>query len=103
MVNMKVVGLEKLNNFNVGSFWSCFGKSKVILEFLICPNSKLEFFPIWDLDFKLLALIRPFPFEISFGPLKMFCSIQNSEQVLFWQKFDFYSNFGQFSQKDRKG
>jgi hypothetical protein len=24
----------------------------------------------------------------------MFCSIQNSEQVLFWHKFDFYSNFG---------
>jgi hypothetical protein len=43
---MRVVGLEKLNNFHVGSFSSCFGKSKVILEFLICPNSKLEFFPI---------------------------------------------------------
>ena len=33
----------------------------------------------------------------------MFCSIQNSEQLLFWQKFDFCSNFGSILQKDRKG
>jgi hypothetical protein len=37
---MKVVGLEKLNNFHVGSFSSCYTKSKVILEILFCPNSK---------------------------------------------------------------
>jgi len=69
MVNMKVVGLEKLNNFHVGSFSSCFEKSKVILEFLICPNLKLEFFSqleIWISN--CLAQIHPFPFEISLGP-----------------------------------
>ena len=33
----------------------------------------------------------------------MFCSIQNFEQLLFWQKFDFSSNFGSILQKDRKG
>ena len=37
---MKVVELKKLNNFHVGSFSSCLEKSKVILEILICPNSK---------------------------------------------------------------
>ena len=46
-----------------------------------------------------MAQIRPSPFKISFGSLNMFCSIQNSEQVLFWQKFDFYSNFGSNLQK----
>jgi len=47
---MKVVELKKLNNFHVGNFPSCYGKSKVILEILICPNSKLEFpqFGIWN-------------------------------------------------------
>jgi len=38
---MKVVELTKLNNFHVGSFSSYYGKSKVILEILICPNSKI--------------------------------------------------------------
>jgi len=33
----------------------------------------------------------------------MFCSIRNSKQLLFWQKFDFSSNFGSILQKDRKG
>jgi hypothetical protein len=47
---MKVVGLEKLNNFHVGSFSSCFGKSKVILEILICSNSKFGISPIWDFE-----------------------------------------------------
>jgi len=52
MVNMKVVGLKKLNNFHVGSFSSCYAKSKVILEILICPNSKkLNFFDL-SLNFK---------------------------------------------------
>jgi hypothetical protein len=57
---MKVVGLEKLNNFHVGSFSSCFGKSKVILEILICSNSKFGISPIWDLKFKLFCQIRHF-------------------------------------------
>jgi len=38
---MKVVELKKLNNFHVGSFSSCHEKAKVILEILICPNSKI--------------------------------------------------------------
>jgi len=38
---MKVVELKKLNNFHVGNFSSCVEKSKVILEILICPNSKI--------------------------------------------------------------
>jgi len=45
VTNMKVVELKKLNNFHVGSFSSCLEKSKVILEILICPNSKNLNFP----------------------------------------------------------
>ena len=52
MVNMKVVGLKKLNNFHVGSFSSCYAKSKVILETLFCPQFKnLNFFEL-SLNFK---------------------------------------------------
>jgi len=38
---MKVVELKNLNNFHVGNFAIFYGKSKVILEILICPNSKI--------------------------------------------------------------
>jgi hypothetical protein len=31
----------------------------------------------------------------------MFCSLQNLAQLLFWWKFDFSSNFGRISQKDK--
>jgi len=43
---MKVVELKKLNNFHVGNFPSFYGKSKVILGILICPNSKMGISPI---------------------------------------------------------
>jgi hypothetical protein len=52
---MKVVELKKLNNFHVGSFSSCYGKSKVILEILICPQFKnLNFF---ELGFELHTVL----------------------------------------------
>ena len=50
---MKVVELKNLNNFHVGNFSSCYGKSKVILEFLFWSNSKLEFPPNVNLNFKM--------------------------------------------------
>jgi len=71
---MKVVELKKLNNFHVGSFSSCYEKSKVILEILICPNSKIGISPIWDLKFKLFSQIHHFPLRISFGHQHLFCS-----------------------------
>ena len=56
MTNMKVVDLKKLNNVHVGTFSSCYGKSRVILEFLFWSNSKLEFPPNVNLNFKLFWL-----------------------------------------------
>jgi len=49
---MKVVELKNLNNFHVGSFSSCYAKSKVILEILFCPNSKIWNFFELSLNFK---------------------------------------------------
>jgi len=53
---MKVVELNKLNNFYFEKFSSFYGKSKVILEFLFWSNSKLEFPPNGILNFKLFGL-----------------------------------------------
>jgi len=72
---MKVVKLKKLNNFHVVSFSSCYAKSKVILEILICPNSKIGISPIWDLKFKLFCQIHHFPLSIGFGHQKKICSL----------------------------
>ena len=55
MTNMKVLELKKLNNFHVGSFSSGYGKSKVILEILICPQFKnLNFI---ELGFELQTVL----------------------------------------------
>jgi len=40
---MKVVELNKMNNFYFGNFSSYSEKSKVILEFLICPTQNWNF------------------------------------------------------------
>ena len=91
---MKVVELTKMNNFYFGCFSSCWEKSKVILEFLLYSSSNWNFPQIGIWISKCFIQIHTLPFRISFGPLKMFCSIQNSEQLLFWHKFDFNSTFG---------
>jgi len=52
---MKVVELNKLNNFYFGNFSSYYGKSKVILEILFWSNTKLEFPPNGILNFKLFG------------------------------------------------
>ena len=55
VIKMKVVELIKMNNFYFGSFSSSWEKSKVILEFLFCPNSN-HFWPqIEILNFKMFA------------------------------------------------
>jgi hypothetical protein len=98
---MKVVDHKKLRNFHVGSFSSCYTKSKVILEILFCPNSKIWNFFGLSLIFKLSGKINLFPVRISLGHLNMICSLQNLAQLLFWWKFVFSSNFGRISQKDK--
>jgi len=52
---MKVVELIKLNNFYFRNFSSYFEISKVILEYLICPNSNRNFPQIEILNFKLFG------------------------------------------------
>jgi len=52
---MKVVELKKLNNFHVGSFSSCYAKSKVILETLFCPQFKNLNFS--ELGFELQTIL----------------------------------------------
>jgi hypothetical protein len=98
---MKVVEHKKLSNFHVGSFSSCYTKSKVILEILFCPNSKIWNFFDLSLIFKLFGKITLDPLRISLGHLNMICSLQNLAQLLFWWKFDFSSNFGRISQTDK--
>ena len=98
---MKVVEHKKLSNFHVGSFSSCYSKSKVILEILFCPNSKIWNFFDLSLIFKLFGKITLDPLRISLGHLNMICSLQNLAQLLFWWKFDFSSSFGRISQKDK--
>ena len=72
---MKVVERKKLSNFHVGSFSSCYTKSKVILEILFCPNSKIWNFFDLSLIFKLFGQIHPVTLKISSGLLNMFCSL----------------------------
>ena len=101
MANMKVVEHKKLSNFHVGSFSSCLGKIKVILEILICPQFKnLNSFEL-SLIFKLFGQINLFLLRISLGHLNIFWSLQNFAQLSFWWKLGFSSSFGQISQKDK--
>ena len=98
---MKVVEHKKLSNFHVGSFSSCYAKSKVILEILFCPQFKnLNFIDLSRIS-KLFGQIGYFPLGISYGHQKMICSLQNFVQLLFWWKFDFSSSFGRISQEDK--
>jgi hypothetical protein len=91
---MKVVEHKKLSNFHVGSFSSCYAKSKVILEILICPISKIWNFFDLSLIFKLSGKINLFPVRISLGHPNTICSLQILAQFLFWWNLDFSSNFG---------
>ena len=82
-----------MNNFYFGNFSSYWEKSKVILEFLFCPNSnwnspKLEF---WISN--CFPQIDPLPLKIGSGSLNKICRVQNFEEFLFWPKFDFYSKW----------
>jgi len=70
MVNMKAVGLEKLNNFHVGSFSSCYAKSKVILEILFCSNSKIWNFFDLSLNFRTVWPIQLTSTQIWLWPPK---------------------------------
>ena len=86
-----------------GNFSSCWEKSKVILEFLSCPNSNWNFPQIGIWISNCFAQIHPLPLKISSGSLNKFCRVQNSEGLLFWPKFDFYSKFWSNLKKIRKG
>jgi hypothetical protein len=81
---MQVVEHKNLGNFHVGSFSSCYAKSKVILEILFCPQFKnLNFFELSSIS-KLFGQIGYFPLGISSGHQKRNCNLQNFVQLLFW-------------------
>ena len=100
---MKVIELIKVNKIYFGNFSSCLEKSKVILEFLSCPNSKWNFPQIGIWISNCFAQIHPLPLKISSGSLNKFCRVHNSEGLLFWPKFDFYSKLWSNLKKIRKG
>ena len=86
-------------------FWEFFKllrKIKSNFGILICPNSNWNFPKLEFSISNCFVQIHTLPLKIGSGPLKMFCSIQNFEQLLYWQKFDVSSNFGSNLQKNKR-
>jgi len=85
----------KVEQLSCWEFFKLFWKIKSNFGISNLPQFKIGIFSQFEFWISnCLAQIHPFPFQISLWSLKMFCSIQNPEQVSFWPKFDFYSKFG---------
>jgi hypothetical protein len=55
------------------------------------------------LNFKLFCQIHLVPLRIGFGHQNKFCSLQNSEELLFWWNFGSSSTFGRILQNHKTG
>ena len=100
---MKVVELNKLNNFYFENFSSHYAKSNVILEFPFWPNSNWIFPQFWIWISYRFTQIHTLPLKIGSGSLNKFCRVSNFEQTLFWPKFDFYSKLWSNWKKQKGG
>jgi hypothetical protein len=94
---MKVVEHKNLSNFHVGSFSSCYEKSKVILEILICPQFKnLNFFEL-DLILQTVLVKSLVSIQNQPGTLKYILQLiklcTTFVLVEFCAQFKFWANF----------
>ena len=94
---MKVVEHKKLSNVHVGSFSSCYEKSKVIVEILICPQFKnLNFFEL-DLILQTVLVKSLVSIQNQPGTLKYILQLiklcTTFVLVEFCAQFKFWANF----------